>query len=53
MVGLPLLTFFRGGVEGSSTFNAKQCCAAESLFFFLQSDGFELSFYFKSSVISY
>ena len=32
MVGLPLLTFFRGG-GGSSTFNAKQCCAAESLFF--------------------
>ena len=52
MVGLPLLTFFRG-VGGSSTFNAKQCCAAESLFFFLQSEGFELSFYFKSSFISY
>ena len=52
MVGLPLLTFFRGG-GGSSTFNAKQCCAAESLFFFLQSEGFELSFYFKSSFISY
>ena len=34
MVGLPLLTFFRGvGGGGSSTFNAKQCFAAESLFF--------------------
>ena len=51
MVGLPLLTFWGGG-GGSSTFNAKQCCAAESLLF-LQSEGFELSFYFKSSFISY
>ena len=52
MVGLPLLKFGGGGGGGSSTFNAKQCCAAESLFF-LQSEGFELSFYFKSSFISY
>ena len=39
MAGLPLLTLFRGSVGGgggrSRTFNAKQCCAGESLFFFL------------------
>ena len=52
MAGLPLLTFCGGGVGGSSTFNAKQCCAVE-VFFCYSRNGFKFSIYFKNSFMSY
>ena len=54
MVGLPLLTFFRGGGwRGVAHLTQNNVALQKVFFFFLQSEGFELSFYFKSSFISY
>ena len=41
-----------GGDGGNSTFSAKQCCV-EKVFFSYSRKGFELSFYFKNSFMSY
>ena len=52
MAGLPLLTFlFLGGGEVAHL--RKNNVALQKVFFSYSRNGFELSFYFKNSFISY
>ena len=52
MVGLPLLTFLRGGWGGAAYLMQKNV-ALQKFFFSYSRNWFELSFYFKNSFMSY